>query len=316
MLTALFMFIAALTLPPKPDRYVTDHAGVLPAATASALNEKLAQFERTTSDQILVYIDNRLPTNTTIEEMGAAAIKQWGVGQKGRDNGAILFVFVADRKMRIEVGYGFEGALTDAKSKHITSEILKPAFRNNDYAGGIVRAVDAMMQTVRPEPYAGTGQTVAETAAGGNTSIGNTFVLALFLGSLVQLISGLLYGLARDWRKTRAGMIFSALPLTSVVVAYRTAEKDPGITAFVMLMMLAIPWVITFVIGYFIRASANVRFTAGTFLAGDSPSQTGSSSSWSSSSTSSSSSSSSESRESSFSGGGGSGGGGGASDSW
>ena len=124
------LLIAAIALPPKPDHYVTDRAGVLP--NAAALNEKLATFERQTSDQILVYVDQRLPADTTIEEMGSEAMRQWGVGQKGKDNGAILFVFVADRKMRIEVGYGLEGSLTDAKSKWITSTVIKPAFQKGN----------------------------------------------------------------------------------------------------------------------------------------------------------------------------------------
>src|SRR5437588_7015527 len=108
---ALLLLLAAISLPPKPAQYVTDRAGVI--RNADALNEKLANFERQTSDQILVYTDQHLPPDTTIEEMGAEAMRSWGVGQKGKDNGAILFVFTGDRKMRIEVGYGLEGSLTD-----------------------------------------------------------------------------------------------------------------------------------------------------------------------------------------------------------
>src|ERR1700686_2140704 len=105
----ILALIAALPLPPKPGHFVTDRAGVI--ANPSALDAKLAQFERETSDQILVYVDQHLPPDTTIEEMGSEAIKQWGVGQKGKDNGAILFAFIADRKMRIEAGTGTEGRL-------------------------------------------------------------------------------------------------------------------------------------------------------------------------------------------------------------
>jgi uncharacterized protein len=153
--------LAAISLPPKPDRYVTDHAGVLP--NAAALNEKLAAFERQTSDQILVYTDQHLPPDTTIEDLASEAMRTWGVGQKGKDNGAILFVFVADKKMRIEVGYGLEGALTDAKAKNITSTVIKPAFKDGDFAGGIERGADAMMAAIKGESYAGSGKTVAET---------------------------------------------------------------------------------------------------------------------------------------------------------
>src|SRR5205085_12537377 len=128
-------------------KYVTDRAGVL--SNAAALNTKLADFERQTSDQILVYVDQHLPPDTSIEEMGSEAMRQWGVGQKGKDNGAILFVFVADRKMRIEVGYGLEGSLTDAKSKRITSTVIKPEFQHGDFARRIEKGVDAMLATVR-----------------------------------------------------------------------------------------------------------------------------------------------------------------------
>ena len=160
-MTALLLFLAAIALPPKPAQYVTDRAGIL--RNASALNEKLADFERQSSDQILVYTDEHLPPNTTIEEMGSEAMRQWGVGQKGKDNGAILFVFTGDRKMRIEVGYGLEGSLTDAKSKRITSTVIKPAFQRGDYDSGVTNGVDAMLAAVRGEEYRGSGLTVAQT---------------------------------------------------------------------------------------------------------------------------------------------------------
>jgi uncharacterized protein len=159
MLTILAL-IAALSLPPKPDHYVTDHAGVL--KNANALNEKLAQFERDTSDQIVVYVDRRLPADTTMEELASEAMRQWGVGQRGKDNGAILFVFVEDRKMRIEVGYGLEASLTDAKSRRIIETVIKPEFKRGDYETGINNGVDAMLAAVRGEAYRGSGRKLAE----------------------------------------------------------------------------------------------------------------------------------------------------------
>src|SRR5262249_6681441 len=160
MPAALLLLVAAISLPPKPDRYVTDHAGVV--RNPDALNEKLSKFERQTSDQILVYVDQHLPPETTIEEMGSEAIRKWGVGQKGKDNGAILFVFTGDRKMRIEVGYGLEGSLTDAKSKEITSTVIKPDFQRGDFDAGINHGVDAILATIKGEPYKGSGRTAAQ----------------------------------------------------------------------------------------------------------------------------------------------------------
>src|SRR5712691_1664796 len=79
MLAFLLALVSAIAIPPKPAKYVTDNAHVLDGARAAALNEKLAQFERDTSNQILVYIDRKLPPDTTIEQMGSEAIHQWGI---------------------------------------------------------------------------------------------------------------------------------------------------------------------------------------------------------------------------------------------
>src|SRR5687768_5596028 len=157
---------AAVEVPPRPDRYATDRAGVVGAARLSALNETLAQFERDTSNQVLVFVDRRLPPNTTIEEFAAAAFEAWGVGQKGKDNGAVFFVFVDDRQMRIEVGYGLEGALPDIRAASIIEDHAKPRFRANDFAGGVDAAADQVMRAARGEPYQGSGRTHAE---GGGT---------------------------------------------------------------------------------------------------------------------------------------------------
>jgi uncharacterized protein len=152
---------AAVAPPPRPDRYVTDLAGVMDEARRKALNERLAQYERETSNQVLVYLDRKLPPDTTLEEFANAAFHAWKVGQAGKDNGVVFFAFVDDRKMRIEVGYGLEGVLPDARTKQITSGIVVPAFKKGDYAGGIEGAADALMETARGE-HAGTGKTVAE----------------------------------------------------------------------------------------------------------------------------------------------------------
>ncbi|HET9317719.1 MAG TPA: TPM domain-containing protein [Vicinamibacteria bacterium] len=158
---------AAVAVPPRPDRYATDRAGVIDAARLAALNERLAQFERETSNQVLVYLDRRLPAGTTLEEWSNAAFNAWSVGQKGKDNGVAVFVFVDDRKVRFEVGYGLEGAIPDARTVRIREDYMAPRFRAGDYAGGIEQAVQELMKAARGEPYKGTGQTVAEGVPSG-----------------------------------------------------------------------------------------------------------------------------------------------------
>jgi uncharacterized protein len=148
-------------LPPKPDRYVTDRAGILPADRADALNRKLEQFERETSNQVLVWIDRKIPENFVLEDFADRAFQKWRVGQEKQDNGAVLFVFVDDRKVRIEVGYGLEGVLPDVTAKRIIDNEIVPRFRQNDYPGGIESGVDAIIAATKGE-YKGTGTTVDE----------------------------------------------------------------------------------------------------------------------------------------------------------
>lgn len=192
METVIVFLLALLSvaLPPKPATYVTDKSGVLNATRVHALNEKLAQFERDTSNQILVYVDRTLPTDSTIEQFANDAMHQWGVGQKGKDNGAVLFLFTGDRKMRIEVGYGLEGVLTDAKSKQITSTIIKPRLKSNDYDGAVEQGADAMLAVVRGEGLKGTGQTAHESK-GKRDAFPVPFVLLLvfaFVGFIILII--------------------------------------------------------------------------------------------------------------------------------
>jgi uncharacterized protein len=138
-----------LLVPAKPRDHVTDRARILDPAAARTLNARLVQFERDTSNQFLVFIDQALPPNTPMEELTAASLQHWGVGQKGKDNGVIFFAFLDDRKMRIEVGYGLEGTLTDARSRRITRQIIRPHFQQGRFAEGIDAGARAIMDVIR-----------------------------------------------------------------------------------------------------------------------------------------------------------------------
>jgi uncharacterized protein len=148
-------------LPPKPDRYVTDQAGVLDAGTADALNSQLEQFEKDTSDQILVAIYPSLPPDEEVAQYATYAYNAWGVGQKGKDNGAVLFVFINNHQMFIATGRGLEGQLPDATCKNIISQVITPPFKQGDFSAGIQAGVNAMLAAAKGE-YTGTGTTVDE----------------------------------------------------------------------------------------------------------------------------------------------------------
>jgi uncharacterized protein len=151
---------AAEILPPVPKAYFNDDANLVPVSVATRLNEQLAQFERDSSNQLLVVTYPKLTSDSSIEDFANRTYQAWGVGRQDKDNGAVLFVWVDDRKMRIEVGYGLEAKLTDAESFRIIEE-MKPHFRSGDYATGLSNAVTSMIAATQGE-YTGTGQTSAE----------------------------------------------------------------------------------------------------------------------------------------------------------
>jgi uncharacterized protein len=152
---------AAEIIPPKPASYFNDYAGVVSKEAAHRFNEQLAQFERETSDQVVVAIFPKMQSDSSTEDYTQRVAQAWGVGQKDKRNGVVLFVFVEDRKMFIQVGYGLEGALPDITAFDITEYRIKPRFRANDYEGGLAAGIDSISKAIRGE-YKGSGQTVAE----------------------------------------------------------------------------------------------------------------------------------------------------------
>ena len=171
-------------LPEKPARFVTDRAGVLGGGVAERLNEQLDQFERDTSSQILVWIDRRIPEGFTLEDFTVRAAQKWGAGQKKIDNGAVLFVFTEDRKVRIEVGYGLEGAIPDITAKRIIENEILPRFRSGDMAAGVEAGAQALMAAARGE-YKGTGRTNADRNRRAPAALGACFPWIIIFGIFV-----------------------------------------------------------------------------------------------------------------------------------
>jgi uncharacterized protein len=134
--------------PPTPDDYATDLTGVVDPARLAALDAKLAAYDRKTTNQIVVYVDHRLPPGAGLEEFATAAFDAWKVGQKDRNNGVVFFVFVDDRRMRLALGSGASEAITDALAQEIIDIEAKPRFRQKDFAGGIEAVVDRVIQAL------------------------------------------------------------------------------------------------------------------------------------------------------------------------
>lgn len=129
---------------------VVDKAGMLSADVEQALTQQLAEHEQATTNQIVVVTLPDLQ-GYTIEDFGYQLGRHWGIGRKESDNGALLLVAAAERKVRIEVGYGLEGALTDALASSIINGVILPQFRHGDFEGGIAQGVSAILAAVQGE---------------------------------------------------------------------------------------------------------------------------------------------------------------------
>ena len=137
---------AAPTFPSLTGR-VVDNAGILSPQAQDRLNTLLAEEEKETGNQIVVATLKSLQ-GYTIEEYGYRLGRAWGIGQKSKNNGALLIVVPSEHKVRIETGYGLEGQLTDAQSRIIIDQFVRPAFRRGDYDQGVTAGTEAIIKVL------------------------------------------------------------------------------------------------------------------------------------------------------------------------
>ncbi|WP_199580829.1 YgcG family protein [Bradyrhizobium sp. MOS003] len=288
------VFVAALVLAfalpaladvavPELTGRVVDKTGTLSSSDVASLSQKLRDFETRKGSQIAVLI---VPTTQpeTIEQFSIRVAEAWKIGRKKVDDGAILVVAKNDRHLRIEVGYGLEGALTDVTSRRIIDEIITPKFRGGDFGGGISDGVDRMIRVIDGEPLPVPSPSVN---FGNLDDIAPLFIVTLFasigVGGFFRAMLGRLVG------SLATGGIIAALSWL-ILGSFTLAMALGGLG---------------FVIGFI--ADLFSAITPGTGRSrGGSWSSGSSSGGWSSGSSSS----------GGFSGGGGSFGGGGASGSW
>jgi uncharacterized protein len=167
----------ALDVPKLKDR-VTDLAGVLKPEQISSLESKLQEFERTDSTQIAVLIIPSLE-GEALEDYSIRVVEAWKLGQTGRDNGAFLFIALKERKIRIEVGYGLEATLTDARSAQISQNEITPRFKEGDFYGGIDAGLTGIIQTIHGVYQAMPG-TKARSSRRGSGGWINLIIIMLF----------------------------------------------------------------------------------------------------------------------------------------
>lgn len=262
---------------PVLESRVTDQTNTLTASEIANLEAKLKQVEDSTGSQIVVLL---IPTtgDESIEAFSMRLAEEWKIGQSGNDNGIILLVAKDDRNLRIEVGYGFEGALPDAMAARIIDELITPEFKNGDFAAGINAGTDALVRIAYGEEFELPANT-SDSGSGAKT-IGLAFLFFTLLILAIILI---------------ARYKFKAVSVIAVVVFILSLVLDGWETALGAIFFIFIFG--SMIVGFFSGGGSSGSYSSGSSYSSSS------SSSWSSSG-------------SSFSGGGGSFGGGGASGSW
>jgi len=164
----------AQQIPDAPDQYVADYVDLLSMDEENLLNTNLRAYEDSTSNQLIVAIFQNAQ-GYAVEEFTIRLAEKWLVGQKNRDNGIILAIFVEERKIRIEVGYGLEDMVTDAVAIQIAQNIISPYFKEGQYGPGISAGVDALMRAA-----AGKFEGLGERPSSSKEKNGFPFVLLIF----------------------------------------------------------------------------------------------------------------------------------------
>lgn len=196
LFSPLTVFSAA-KIPPKPTTsiYAQDRAGVLSRQAVQAINTYGEALERKTKAQLVVLTVPSLE-GQSLEEYSLAVLRGWGIGDKKLNNGVLMLIAVKDRKSRIEVGYGLEGALPDGLTGRIQDQYMLPYFRNGDYNQGILRGYSALLQValkeynLKPEDLGikQTAQTSRQPAEGGDAIPTSLVLIGLLILFLVDRI--------------------------------------------------------------------------------------------------------------------------------
>lgn len=138
-------------IPPSPTRWVTDTVGFISPATRDQLDAKLAQYNRATGHQVIVWIGDTTG-DVPLEDWTIQAFTKWKVGRKGLDDGLTLFIFAHDRKLRIEVGYGLEDKVPDVIASRIIRETIVPLIKAGDHDQAVSAGVDQIIAAIGGHP--------------------------------------------------------------------------------------------------------------------------------------------------------------------
>ena len=180
-------FAAEAPIPPAPANFMTDEAGLLSAETRARLEPCLRDLRDRTGRQVLVYIGRSLG-GVPIENFAVRAFEQWGVGRRGHDDGLVVFVFPEDRAIRIEVGYGLEGEITDASSSSVISDVMAPELRAGRPDAAIEGAVASLLQLMGEPACAGVQAAMRSGPASAELTLAQKILIGLMLAALLVFV--------------------------------------------------------------------------------------------------------------------------------
>jgi len=183
----------ALVPVPPLERRVTDLTGTLNASQQRELEDRLAAFEQRKGSQLAVLVVATTAPEG-IEQYSVRVAEQWQLGRAGVDDGALLLVAIDDRAMRLEVGYGLEGAIPDAIAKRIVSDVIAPYFRSGDYYGGLTAGVERILGVIDGEPLPEPEQGWRENLETGESLLPLLLVFAIVAGGILRALFGRLAG--------------------------------------------------------------------------------------------------------------------------
>jgi uncharacterized protein len=184
-------FLQAQNIPakPNPPRLVNDFANILTPGQIEALEQKLVHYDDSTSTQIAIVTVTNLGGYAE-EEYALKILRDWGVGNKKSNNGVVILAAIEDRKLRIEVGYGLEGAIPDITAKQIIENELSPHFRRGEYYEGFDRAADALIKAAAGEYKAVVKTRRGRGTGGGGSIIGIVIIFIIILIVLSRIGGG------------------------------------------------------------------------------------------------------------------------------
>lgn len=201
---------------------VVDDAGVIDDAAESSLNTKLEQFRTTVGPQIAVLVVGSTG-DKSIEDYGIDTAREWGVGDKQRDDGVLLLIAIDDRKLRIETGSGIEGDLTDVEAGRIIDSVVVPELRNDNPTAAVVAGVDALTTELSGQAYDFPDQTPTPDTSTGTT--GEVGLAGAIFGFFVILMFGLgIVGAMVRGRRRGLG----ALDVLSILYVFTHSSRGGG----------------------------------------------------------------------------------------